>query len=192
MDEPFTTKRLLPLRKLTRAVAELVRGQLKDLLTTLTPLLRPRHVLGEYVQRDGKHTAGSSLNATFNELQTLYAKVATARPFNLGAELNSPLEVISAVPEITNVEYVHIAKTDRDTKTITVLSPLKWVLSFSGFGPRQIRRTAHRSGPVGNRLGCGGAALPDAEHRSHPAARHCQDPRSLTFFGYDRPGGRPG
>ena len=139
MDEPATTKRLLALRKLTRAIAELVRGQLKDYLTTLTPLLRPRHVLGEYVQRDVKQTAGSSANAAFNELQTLYAKVATARPFNLGAELTPPLEVINATPEITNVEYVHTARTERDSKTITVLSPLKWVLSFSGFAPRQLR-----------------------------------------------------
>jgi hypothetical protein len=139
MDEPFDTRRLLALRKLTRVIAELVRGQLKDYLTTLTPLLRPRHVLGEYVQRDFKQTTTNSANAAFNELKTLYAKVAAARPFNLGAELTPPLEVINATPEITNVEYVHTAKTERDNKTITILSPLKWVLSFSGFGPRQLR-----------------------------------------------------
>jgi hypothetical protein len=139
MDEPSTTKRLLALRKLTRTIADLVRGQLKDYLTTLTPLLRPRHILGEYVQRDVKQTAGSSANAAFNELKTLYTKVAAARPFNLGTELTPPLEVINAIPEITNFEYVHTAKSERDNKTITVLSPLKWVLSFSGFGPRQLR-----------------------------------------------------
>ena len=60
MDDPFTTKRLLALRKLTRAIAELVRGQLKDYLSTLTPLLRPRHVLGEYVQRGVKQATGGS------------------------------------------------------------------------------------------------------------------------------------
>ena len=191
MDEPLSTKRLLALRKLTRAIAEMVRGQLKDYLTTLAPLLRPRHVFGDYVQRDAKQAGGSSANAAFNDLQTLYAKVAAAKPFNLAAELKPPLEVISAVPEFTNVDYAHAAKTERDTKTITVLSPLKWVLSFSGFGPRQMR-AARRASPVGDRPGRGGAALPDAAHRPRPATRYCHDSRSLAFFGHDRPGGRPG
>jgi hypothetical protein len=41
--------------------------------------------------------------------------------------------------EITPVEYTHHAKTERDTKTVTVSSPLKWVLNYSGFGLKRLQ-----------------------------------------------------
>jgi hypothetical protein len=41
---------LLVLRKLTRAITEVVRAQMAEHLATLTPLLKPTAVLGEYVQ----------------------------------------------------------------------------------------------------------------------------------------------
>src|SRR5439155_12060974 len=137
MDE-LNTKRLLVLRKLTRAVADLLRGQLKDYLTTLAPVLRPRSILGEHVESDVKEFVKGA-EAAFKDLQVLYARVAAARPFNLAAELKSPLEVVSAVPEITPVEYAHAARTPGQSKTIMIASPLKWVLSYGSFGPRQLR-----------------------------------------------------
>ena len=45
MDRPMNTQQLLQLRKLTRAVSDQLRGQLKDYLVTLSPLIRPRTVL---------------------------------------------------------------------------------------------------------------------------------------------------
>ena len=145
MDE-LNTKRLLVLRKLTRAVADLLRGQLKDYLTTLAPVLRPRSILGEHVESDVKEFVKGA-EAAFKDLQVLYARVAAARPFNLAAELKSPLEVVSAVPEITPVEYAHAARTPGQSKTIMIASPLKWVLSYGSFGPRQLRELlAERTG----------------------------------------------
>ena len=41
---------LLALRKLTRAITDAVRVQMTEYLKTLTPLLRPKALLGEYVQ----------------------------------------------------------------------------------------------------------------------------------------------
>ena len=49
-DEPFTTQRLLALRKITRSVADLLRGELREYLATLSPLFRPRAVLGNHVE----------------------------------------------------------------------------------------------------------------------------------------------
>jgi hypothetical protein len=46
---------------------------------------------------------------------------------------------MSAVPEITPTEYVHAAKTERQSKSIVVTSPLQWVLSYSGFNPRRLK-----------------------------------------------------
>ena len=45
---------LLVLRKLTRAIAEAVRAQMTEYLTTLAPLLWPRMVLGDYIQGGSK------------------------------------------------------------------------------------------------------------------------------------------
>jgi hypothetical protein len=149
MDESYSTKRLLVLRKLTRAVADLLRGQLKDYLATLSPLLRPRAVLGDYVQGATKETVKGS-EAAFKELQSLYETVAGSKPFNLPRELKPPLEVLSSGLEITPTEYAHAARTDRESKTVTVTSPLQWVLSFSGYAPKRLNELRAERSPTGN------------------------------------------
>src|SRR5579872_5501327 len=58
--ETYSIQRLLSLRKLTRAIADLLRAELKDYLSALAPLFRPRNVLGDYVQGASKEgTRGS-------------------------------------------------------------------------------------------------------------------------------------
>jgi hypothetical protein len=138
MGEPYTTKRLLVLRKLTRAIADLLRGQMRDYLAALAPLLRPRAVFGDYVQGAAKEPVAGADKA-FKELQTLYEAVATARPFNLPKELSHPLEMASSALETGAVEYAHVAKAGPDSKTILVTSPFQWVLSYAGFGPRRLK-----------------------------------------------------
>ena len=138
MDQGYDTKRLLVLRKLTRNIADLMRGELKGYLATLNPLLRPRNVLGEHVKSEVKEYVKGA-EAALKDLQTLYAKVASAKPYGLPPELNSPLEVSSTSLEITPVEYVHTAQANAQTKTVTINSPLRWVLSYSGFSPKRLR-----------------------------------------------------
>ena len=82
MDRPMNTQQLLQLRKLTRAVSDQLRGQLKDYLVTLSPLIRPRTVLGDYVQGSVKETVRGA-DKTFKDLQSLYESVAGASPFHL-------------------------------------------------------------------------------------------------------------
>lgn len=136
-EEGYGTRRMLALRKLTRAIADLLRGQLKDYLTTLAPLMRPKSVFGDYV--DGIKDTYKTPDAAFQELQNAYASLATKKPFNLPTELKAPVEVTSGVPEITLLEYSHSAKTDRDSKAITVTSPLRWILTYTGFGPKRLQ-----------------------------------------------------
>ena len=138
MDERHSTKQLLVLRKVTRAIADLLRGQLKEHFNTLTPLLRPSSVLGGHVEGNIKELVPGA-DRTFKELHSLYESVASTKPFNLPRELNPPLEVGSTALELTPVEYTHTAKTDGQSKTVTVTSPLKWVLSYSGFTPRRLK-----------------------------------------------------
>lgn len=137
MDERFSTKKMLVLRKLTRAIADLLRNQVRDYLATLTLLVRPKGVLGEFV--DGNQEFVKGADQAFKEILSLYQAVAGGKPFSLPKELQPPLEVLSATPEITPVEYAHAAKMNGETKTVTVTSPLKWVLTYSGFAPKRLR-----------------------------------------------------
>src|SRR5262245_34985823 len=147
--DQYTTKNLLALRKLTRAVAELLRGQLKEYLGTLSPLIRPKAVLGDFVE--GPRETYKPPSAAFQDFQNLYAALAKQKPFNLPTELTSPLEVASNTPEITLLEYAHTVKTDAVTKNVVVTSPLKWILSYAGFAPKRLREL-FAGKPVGNEI----------------------------------------
>jgi len=137
MNEPYSTNRLLVLRKLTRAIADPLRGQLRDYLTTLMPLFRPKTVFGDYVGSPTRENVPGAEKA-FKELQSLYEAVAVAKPFNLPKELSPPVEILTTVLEVTQVEYPHVAKCDKDSKQVSVTTPLKWALSFAGFAPKRL------------------------------------------------------
>jgi hypothetical protein len=138
MDERYSTKNLLVLRKLTRAVADFLRGQMRDYLATLSHLLRPRNVLGEFIQSSSKETVVGADKA-FKELQKQYEAIAETKPFNLDKELTPPIEIVSSALETTPLEYAHVAKTDKESKPVTITCPFTWVLSYSGYGPRRLR-----------------------------------------------------
>jgi hypothetical protein len=147
MAERFQTQKLIELRKLTRAVSELCRSQLIDYLATLTPLLRPRSLLGSYVQGAPKETVRGAERA-FKDLQAVYDAVGGSKPFNLPRDLKPPIAVDSSVLEITPWDYVHVAKGKKQTKSIVVTSPLKWVLSFSGFSLARLREGLDNADPT--------------------------------------------
>lgn len=138
MEEHFNTQRLLIFRKLTRAVADLLRGQMKEHLSTLAPLFRPKIVLGDYIEGSAKE-AVTGADKAFRELQSLYDSVSAAKPFNLSKELRPPIQISSSALDITPMEYTYTAKTERDSKTVTITSPLKWALNYSGFTPDRFK-----------------------------------------------------
>jgi len=137
MDGRDSTQSLLVLRKLTRAIADLVRAQMTEHLATLAPLLRPKMVLGDHVEDGSKESIRRSDKA-FKELQTLYEKVSTAKPFNLPRELTLPLRLVGSGLEITPVDTAHVIKSGSDTRTIMVRSPLTWTLTYSGYPPTRL------------------------------------------------------
>jgi hypothetical protein len=138
MDESFDTKKLLVLRKLTRAISDLLREQMRDYLTTLAPLLRPKTVLGDYIQSTTKET-GKNADQAFKELQSLYEKIASATPYRLPPELKPPVEIISSALEMTPKEYRYTAKSEHESKNVIITSPLKWVLNYSGFNQGKLK-----------------------------------------------------
>ena len=138
MNGQDSIQALLSLRKLTRAIAEVLRAQMMEYLSTLTPLLRPKPVLGDYIQGGIKEPARRADKA-FKELQALYETVATTAPFNLPRDLKPPIDVLGLSLEVTPLEYAHVARAGGDTRTITVRSPLTWVLTYSGFAPSRLK-----------------------------------------------------
>jgi hypothetical protein len=138
MADALSTQKLIELRKVTRNVADLFRGDLKQSLTTLMPLFQPRTLLGHYVQGAGKEPVRGA-DRVFKELLNAYETVAGAKPFSLPRDLKPPLPVDSHALEFAPLEYSHVAKGRRAAKTVTVTSPLRWVLSYSGFGAERLR-----------------------------------------------------
>jgi hypothetical protein len=133
MEEGYSIQRLLVLRKLTVAISKLLSEQIREYLTTLAPLLRPKAVLGDYIQSNTKEPSRPGAEKAFKELQALYEQIAGTKPFNLPTELKPPIEIVSTALEFTPLEYEHSARTDGETKMVVVTSPLKWVLNYSGF-----------------------------------------------------------
>jgi hypothetical protein len=149
MEERQNIQRLLALRKLTRGIADLLRSQIKEYLSTLAPLFRPTSVFGEYVESSTKVSVKGADKA-FRELQQLYGNIAGTRIFDLPRELNAPIEIFSSTPEITPIEYSYVAKTDSQQKSVTMTSPLKWILTYSTFPPGRLKELiANRERGIG-------------------------------------------
>lgn len=138
MDGRYDLQRLRSLRKLTRAIAESLRSELKEHLSTVTLLLRPRTILGDFVEGSAKGEVKGS-DAAFRDLRSRYEAVAGGRPFGLSKELNSPIEILSSNVELVPLDYPHVAKSGAESKTVTVTQPLKWMLTYSGLAPTRLR-----------------------------------------------------
>jgi hypothetical protein len=133
-----SVKSLLVLRKLTRAIADAARAQLTEYLTTVTPLLQPQGILGDYIQGAQKETSLKAEQA-FKDLKALYEAAAPSKPLNLRRELSPPFSFSNLSLEITPVDYVHVAQTEAGPRKITVRSPLTWTLTYAGFAPNRLQ-----------------------------------------------------
>lgn len=137
MDGRDSMQSLLVLRKLTRAIAEVVRAQMTEYLATLAPLLRPAMVLGDYVEGGSKESSRRSDKA-LKELQALYDTIAATKPFNLSRELTLPLRLAGSGLEITPVDTAHVIHSGSAPRTIMVRSPLTWTLTYTGYAPTRL------------------------------------------------------
>jgi hypothetical protein len=137
-DEPFSTKRILLLRKLTRAISTFLTNQLREYLDALGPQLRPRSVLGDYVESVKETVKGSE--AAFKDVQIMYEKVGGPKKFHFAQELEKPLELNSSAVEIAPVEYAHVAKLGADSKTILITSPLRWAVNYEGYSIKRFEK----------------------------------------------------
>jgi hypothetical protein len=107
-------------------------------LATLTPLLRPTTVLGDYVQ-GGQKELTRKAEKSFKQLQALYDNIMPAKPFSLTRELSTPLTFSGEGLEITPFDYTHVATADGTSRNILVRAPLTWTLTYSGYGPTRLQ-----------------------------------------------------
>jgi len=137
MDGRDSTQSLLVLRKVTRAIAESVRAQMTEYLATLAPLLRPKTVLGEYIEDGSKESTRRSEKA-YKELLALYERISATKPFNLPRELTPPLRLSGTGLEITAVDTPYVIQSGSEARTIMVRSPLSWTLTYAGYAPTRL------------------------------------------------------
>ncbi len=132
MDEHSTKKdvsfdQLTELREKTEIVSQFLQKLLVTYLKTLQPLLWPGRVLGRYV---GAKEDVSGADKLFAELQEKFKEVC-GKPYALPSELDrEPLASLEAILELSPWEYIYEAKGQREAKTLTITSPLRWMLGF--------------------------------------------------------------
>ena len=136
-DTSFDPKQLLVLRKLTRAVVDGLREEAREIVSTITPLLRPRVALGEAGDAGAKEPFQSA-DKTFKELQAVFESAATAEPFLLHKDLKPPVELAGGAIELSPMDYRYTATAGATSKALRVTAPLKWVMSYSGIAPGRV------------------------------------------------------
>jgi hypothetical protein len=124
----LTFEQLADLREKTEAISQFLQKQLKTHLETLRPLLAPRRLLGKYA---GVKEDVVGADRAFAQLQEQYKGVC-GKPFALHPELDdAPLSNIDNRIDLYPWEYTYQAKSERETKAVTITSPVRWVLTYS-------------------------------------------------------------
>jgi len=127
-EKTLTFEQLADLREKTEAISQFLQKQLKAHLETLRPLLAPRRLLGKYM--GGKEEVAGADRA-FAQLQEQYKGVC-GKPFALPPELDDgPLSNLDNRLELYPWEYTYQSKSERETRTVTITSPVHWVLTYS-------------------------------------------------------------
>lgn len=115
------------LREKTEAVSQILGSCLRTYIDTLKPLLAPRRLLGRHVG-SREDVNGSDLALT--RLKDLYRE-GSHTPFGLPLEFpDTTLAQLDSQPVIYRWEYTYTAKSERDSRALTITSPVQWVLSY--------------------------------------------------------------
>jgi hypothetical protein len=123
-----TLQELPELRRKTEAIARLLQDQLNHHLETLRPLLSPDRVFGRHA---GGRSEVPGADRALGELQQTYRDFS-GKPFDLPVEFDPHwLTLVGNRVELHPWEYAHEAKAGAESKSITMSSPLRWILSYS-------------------------------------------------------------
>jgi hypothetical protein len=136
--KPLTFQELTELRRKTEAVSKFLQEQLASHLETLRPVLAPERVFSKFLGTKGDHALSERV---FAQLQQNY-RPFSSRPFDVPSEFDPHwLTLVGNRLALHPWEYAHEIKTDREIKTVTMASPVRWVVSFtSTYGLSQMRQ----------------------------------------------------
>lgn len=126
--QSLSQEQLPRLHEITEQIEKECQSQLRTYLDVLAPLFRPRRVLGNFIEGPGTENV-SGADRNFSDLREIFFK-ACGRPFDLRKELTTPIESVPSQLQLHQWEYSHDVASERDRKTIPVVSPLTWVLSY--------------------------------------------------------------
>ena len=134
----LTFQELTELRRKTEAVSKFLQEQLAAHLETLRPVLSPERVFSKFLGTKGDHMVA---DRAFAQLQQNYRPFST-RPFDIPSEFDPQwLSLVGNRLALYPWEYTHEARSERETKLITMASPVRWVVSFtSAYGLSQMRQ----------------------------------------------------
>jgi len=139
MPEDFGIGRLLFLRRVTRAISDHLVSELRGHLNTISPLLRPRRFLGDYIE-SGSAEQVIDADKNFAYLGDIYARAA-GKPFDLPRPLRSPLRPIGLGLEVYPWESLHEISSGGSKMVVTVTSPVRYVMSYaSGMSLSRLRQ----------------------------------------------------
>jgi hypothetical protein len=127
----LTFQELPELRRKTEAISKFLQEQLSAHLETLRPILSPERVFGKYVGSASAKVEVPQADRALAQLQQGY-RPFSAPPFNLPSELDQYwLTLVGNRVALHPWEYAHEARTDRESRSITMSSPVRWVVSFA-------------------------------------------------------------
>jgi hypothetical protein len=124
----LTFEQLSDLRRKTEIISKFLQDRLLAHLETLRPILAPERVFGRALAGRGDSGLGDRILA---QLQQSY-RPFTSRPYDLPTQFDEHwLSLVGTKVTLYPWEYAHEARTDRETRTITMSSPLRWVVTYT-------------------------------------------------------------
>lgn len=133
MDDQLDIPKLLKLRKSTNIISSYLEQELKSHISTLSPLFHPKLIFGEFISNNKQSVTGS--DASFKSLQEVYKSLRQNKIFyDKLDELKPPMEVFASQLEISHYEYDYPATSEGESKSIRIISPMKWVLGYKNQG----------------------------------------------------------
>lgn len=129
MAEPITLDNYADLRDTSRQFRGTLQAQLNGHLETVRHLFRPAAVFGQYLVGSHKDSPRDAATAVA-QFRTFFAEAVLAKPFMLDQELGDTMELSTGTPVLNDFVYTHEIETRAGARTVSVTSPLQWVLSF--------------------------------------------------------------
>lgn len=124
----LTIQDLAELRHKTEVISKFLQDQLLAHLETLRPLLSAERVFGKYAGSKGDSALA---DRAYAQLQQNY-KPFSVRPFDVPSELDQHwLTLVGTRLALYPWEYAHEAKNERESRTISMTSSVRWVVSYS-------------------------------------------------------------